>query len=238
MVLYDNGAGENVDDSLRRALETVGATVLEVEPGLVNGFDEVVPNFRPRAGSPAVSDAFRAPVDAALEPVSFAGAFGPGDEPAWTDGWASFRIPPVPRYLAHAAESPEALSRDFLAALSVSDIPALKRARITKDEFTWHVWPELPASRLPNVTSDFAWSQATLNSLSGLGGLLNQYSGRRFEFVSIRFAGGAKDNSSYRVHYDSRLTVRDESGHEFEVKLFGSMLEMDGRFKLFSHVID
>lgn len=238
VMLYDNGAGENVDDSLRRALETVGATVLEVDPGLVNGFDEVAPNLRPRSGSPAVSDAFRAPVDPALEPANFAGAFDSGVEPAWTDGWASFRIPPVPRYLAHAAESPEALSRDFLAALAVSDIPALKRARITKDEFTWHVWPELPASRLPNVTSDFAWSQATLNSLSGLGGLLNQYSGRRFEFVGIRFAGGAKDHASYRVHYDSRLTVRDESGREFEVKLFGSMLEMDGRYKLFSHVID
>lgn len=33
VVLYDNGAGENVDDSLRRALETVGATVLESNPG-------------------------------------------------------------------------------------------------------------------------------------------------------------------------------------------------------------
>jgi len=238
VILYDNLAGATVDDSLRQALQTAGATVLEADPGLVNGFDEVVPNFGLRSDSPATSGAFIAPVDPVIEPADFAGAFDSGDERAWTDGWASFRIPPAPRYLAHAAASPEMLSRDFLAALAISDVPALKRARITKDEFTWYVWPELPASRLPNVTSEFAWSQATLNSLSGLGGLLNQYSGRRFEFVRIRFAGGARDHSSYRVHYDSRLTVRDESGEEFEVKLFGSMLEMDGRFKLFSHVID
>lgn len=238
VMLYDNGGGANVDDSLRRALETAGATVLEVDPGLVNGFDEVVPNFLPRSDSPAVSDAFQAAVDPAIEPASFAGAFGHGDGPAWTEGWASFRIPPVPRYLAHSAESPEALARDFLSALAVNDIPALKRTRITKDEFTWYVWPELPASRLPNVTSDFAWSQATLNSLSGLGGLLSQYSQRRFELVGIRFAGGTRDYPSYRVHYDSRVTVRDEAGDSYELKLFGSMLEMEGRFKLFSHVID
>lgn len=238
VMLYDSGGGANVEDSVRRALETAGATVLDVDPGLVNGFDEVVPSFLPRSDSPAISDAFQAPVDLAIEPASFAGAFGPGDGPAWTEGWASFRIPPVPRYLAHSAESAEALARNFLDALAVADIPALKRTRISKDEFTWYVWPELPASRLPNVTSDFAWSQATLNSLSGLGGLLNQYSHRRFELVGIRFAGGTKDYPSYRVHYDSRVTVRDESGHEYELKLFGSMLEMDGRFKLFSHVID
>jgi hypothetical protein len=238
VMLFENGDGSNLDTNLRRALVSAGSTVLEVEPGLVNAYDETVPDLRPRADSAAISGAFRTPDDGSLEPAPYAGAFAPGDGPFWTDGWASFRIPPVPRYLAHAAESPEALARNFLAALAVTDIPALKRTRITKDEFTWYVWPELPASRLPNVTSDFAWSQATLNSLSGLAGLLNQYSGRRFELVGIRFAGGTKDLPSYRVHYDSRVRVRDESGDEYELKLFGSMLEMDGRFKLFSHVID
>jgi len=114
----------------------------------------------------------------------------------------------------------------------------MKRLRITKKEFCWYVWPELPASQLPNISCDFAWSQATLNSLAGLDEVLNDYAGRRFELVSLRFAAGDEAHASYVVHGDTRVTVRDEAGQERELKLFGSMLELDGRYKLFSFVVD
>jgi hypothetical protein len=32
--------------------------------------------------------------------------------------------------------------------------------------------------------------------------------------------------------------LRDEAGEVRELKLFGSMLELDGRYKLFSFVVD
>jgi len=100
------------------------------------------------------------------------------------------------------------------------------------------VWPDLPASRLPNVSCDFAWDQATLNSLSGLVEMLRDHEGRKYELVSLRFAKGTEAYPSYKVHKETWLRVRDETGAESELRLFGSMLEMDGNFKLFSFVVD
>ncbi len=114
----------------------------------------------------------------------------------------------------------------------------MKRLRVTKEEFCQYVWPDLPASRLPNVTCDFAWQQATLTSLGGLSKTLPKHKGKRYKLVSLRFEKGTDSYPNYKVHKDTRLTVKDETGVEQEIKLFGSMLEMDGQFKLFSFVID
>jgi hypothetical protein len=148
-------------------------------------------------------------------------------------------VAPTPvtvRHLANAASSPEELARGFLRALAVADVSTLKALRLTKAEFCDHVFPELPSSKVPNLSCDFAWDQATLRSDGGLYDLLSSYGGKRYELVSLRFAGGTEPYKTYRVIKDARLVVRDEKGEEKEVKLFGSMLEMDGRYKLFSFV--
>lgn len=142
------------------------------------------------------------------------------------------------RSLASAYASADALARRFLAALATSNAEAIKAMRVTKEEFCDLVWPDLPSSRLPNVTCDWAWDQATLKSASGLAEMFKDHQGKRYEFLSLRFAKGTESYPSYTVHKEARLRVRDEAGAERELRLFGSMLEMDGRFKLFSFVVD
>ncbi len=236
-IFHANRGGENFDPAVRAAL---GSSAIEQDPLLLNSLDEAAPDFRPRDGSPAFSEGNvgAPPVGAVFIQTSFAGAFGSVESGSWLGAWANFETPPEPRYLANAQTSPEALTRSFLDSLAASDIPGMKRLRITKKEFCWYVWPELPASQLPNISCDFAWSQATLNSLAGLSSVLSDYGGRRFELVSLRFAGGSEVYPSYVVHKDTRVTIRDENGQEHEVRLFGSMLELDGTFKLFSFVVD
>ncbi len=143
-----------------------------------------------------------------------------------------------PRFLAYSERNAEELARDFLDALAEGDEKKIASLRITKQEFCQHVWPELPSSRTPNVTCDWVWDQATLKSLSGLGEMLAKHKGKRYKLVSLRFAGGTESYQSYKVHKETRVRVRDEKGDETEMRLFGSMLEMDGQFKLFSFVID
>ena len=48
----------------------------------------------------------------------------------------------------------------------------------------------------------------------------------------------AKGTDSYKVHKEAHLVVKDEKGEQQEVRLFGSVLEMGGQFKLFSFVVD
>ena len=240
-LLVDRPEGApDIDADLRAALGASGARFAELPAQLASPFDEAQPSFAPRHGSAALDPAnvVAPPSSAFFEPAAFVGAVAATPSDAWLGGWSSFTLPPSPRYLANARDSPEAVAQAFLDGLAAREIPAMQRLRITKNEFCWYVWPELPASQLPNVSCDFAWSQATLNSIAGLAQTLSEFGGRRLELVRLRFAGGDETHPSYVVHYDTRVTVRDESGHEREVKLFGSMLEMNGQYKLSSFVAD
>ncbi len=148
--------------------------------------------------------------------------------------------PPDPhftRLLVNAFSSSSALAGRFLRALAEHDQQALKALQLTKPEFCNLVWPELPSSRLPNVTCEWAWEQAELNSLSGFGETLTEHQGRRYELVSMRFAD-TTSYASFKVHKAPRLVVKDESGRQKELRLFGALLERNGQFKLFSFAID
>jgi adenine-specific DNA methylase len=145
---------------------------------------------------------------------------------------------PGTRSLANAQASAEALSRNFLKALANKDMESIKALRLTKDEFCQYVFPELPSSKLPNVTCDFVWQQATLKSLSGLSEMYPEHQGKKYEFVALRFEKGTDSYPTYNVHKETHLMVKDETGKQQELRLFGSILEMDGRYKLISFVID
>ena len=43
--------------------------------------------------------------------------------------------------------------------------------------------------------------------------------------------------NSFTVHRDARLVVRDEEGNVERVNFFGSIIEWNGRYKLFSYNI-
>jgi hypothetical protein len=146
--------------------------------------------------------------------------------------------PRGPRPLINSRSNPEALTERFLELLAAEDRVGVRSLRLTQQEFCMHVWPELPSSRVPNVTCEFAWNQATLNSNAGFNQIWPAHKGKRYKLVSLKFSKGIDVYSTYRVHKDPELLVKDEKGIERRMKLFGSMLEMDGQFKLFSFVID
>jgi hypothetical protein len=146
--------------------------------------------------------------------------------------------PSGPRLLLNAESSPEELARRFLKAMRAGDEDAIRALRLTKEEFCSHVWPELESSRIPNVSCDFGWRQATLRSEGGLYDLLPSRKGKQYDLISIRFAKGVDLYPTYKVHKEPWLLVRDPDGAQKEVRFFGSMLEMDGQYKLFSFVND
>jgi len=156
---------------------------------------------------------------------------------ALTAAQACRTVSSAPRMLANAEPSPEALARRFLDDLARSDVDAMKHLRISKEEFCTYVFPELPASKTPNVECDWVWNQATLKSMSGMARTLERHRGMRYELVAVRFAT-TEDYASYRVLKNPVVTVRDETGATEEIRLFGSLLELDGQYKLFSFVVD
>lgn len=141
--------------------------------------------------------------------------------------------------LAHACHSPEALAAAVLEALAARDATALRRLALSEGEFRDRVWPHLPVAR-PERTMPLAyvWGDLRQKSEAWLAATLAEAGGKRWTLVRVRFAGGTTDYGPYRVHRRSVLTVRETNGFQRDVRLFGSVLEQQGQFKVFSFVVD
>ena len=141
--------------------------------------------------------------------------------------------------LRQTFSSPEALSEAVLAALGDNDIATLRTLALDELEFRTAVWPDLPASRPErNVPFDYAWGDLHQKSNNSLRRLVARFGGRRYELVKVRFAGETTPYRSYKVHRETILDLRNEQGEAVRLALFGSILERDGKFKLFSYVVD
>jgi hypothetical protein len=143
------------------------------------------------------------------------------------------------RPVSNSYESPEALARAVLSAVERRDANALGALALNKEDFGEHVWPELPAARPErNLSVNFVWGDLNQKSNVTLRDTLAVHGGKTYEFISIRFLGDTTAYKSYRVHRESELTVRDADGTEQQLRMFGSVLEKDGRYKVFSYVVD
>jgi len=126
----------------------------------------------------------------------------------------------------------------MLEAVARRDGAALRALALTEQEFRQHVWPELPAARAErNLPFSFVWGDLHQKSDARMNAMLAQHGGRRLELREVRF-GGKTAYTTYTVHRDSALVVRDQEGRDVELKIAGSMLEKDGQWKVFSFVVD
>jgi hypothetical protein len=143
--------------------------------------------------------------------------------------------------LSATFDTPEALAKAFLDALYQKDVESLKTFGLSKEEFRLHVWPELPVSRLEKnpLPFDYGWNDLNQKSTNSLRRTYAAYGGRQLTFIRIEFEDETTPYETFEVHRDARVVVRDEeSGKILRLDLFGSIMEKDGRFKLFSYVTD
>jgi hypothetical protein len=141
--------------------------------------------------------------------------------------------------LAHTHESPQAVARAVVQGLGAGDLEALRALAVTESEFRELVWPKLPASRPErNVPWDYAWKDLHGKSDAHLRALLGRWQDRGFEIVSVSFQGATTDYGTFRIHRETVVSLRDREGEEQSGRLFGSMIEMNDRYKVFSYVVD
>jgi hypothetical protein len=67
---------------------------------------------------------------------------------------------------------------------------------------------------------------------------LGRYGGRRLTLVSTRFTGETTQYKSFTVMRESEVIARDETGRDLILHLYGSAMVKDGRYKMFSYVVD
>ena len=148
--------------------------------------------------------------------------------------------PPTDRSpLHHTFDSPESLSRAILRSLADHDDNTLANLALSELEFRTVVWPELPASRPTHgVPFEYAWGDLHQKSTNALRRLVASTAGRQLRLVRVAFDGESSAYGTFTVHRETVLTVRNEEGMEVTEALFGSILERDGEYKLFSYVVD
>jgi len=143
------------------------------------------------------------------------------------------------RPLAHTFDSPSAAAAAVADALARKDLEALRTLTLSEHEFRTIVWPELPSSRPEvNLPVAYAWGTLQQTSQNSLGTTFSTHGGRRYTVVGVEFAGGTTRYESFAVHRKAQMLVRGEDGAEQRLALFGSLLEREGRFKIFSYVTD
>jgi hypothetical protein len=146
---------------------------------------------------------------------------------------------PSPPPLSNSYRSPTELATAVLGALERRDVAGLHALALDEREFRDHVWPDLPAARPErNMPMSFVWGDLSQKSEASLSRTLGSHGGQRFGLVSVRFLGGTTRYDSYLVHRRTVLAVRDSSGTESTLRVFGSVLEKAGQFKVFSYVVE
>ena len=89
-----------------------------------------------------------------------------------------------------------------------------------------------------NVPFDYAWGQLKQRSDAALSVTMSRYGGRPLRFVRTTFTGETTTYETFTVRRESEIIAADESGRELILRLYGSAMVRDGRYKLFSYVVD
>jgi hypothetical protein len=141
--------------------------------------------------------------------------------------------------LADTQGSADGLGVVVLEALAQGDRGRLEALALNEQEFRDHVWPELPAARPErNLPFSYVWGDLNQKSRLALAQALDERGGKHHALKRVRFEGDTTDYGSFRVHRKATFEVVDASGAALSLRVSGSFIEKDGRWKVFSYVTD
>lgn len=140
------------------------------------------------------------------------------------------------RVWENSLDSPDQLGLAVVDALNREDIAQLNRLRVQREEYLDWIWPAFPASRPPNnFPGDFAWSNLNKKCNIGMKKWIAHLGGVNLKFVAIRFDRPEKTYEGFQLLRGTVLTLQNVAGEKRELKILGSVVVKDGRYKLLSY---
>lgn len=151
---------------------------------------------------------------------------------------ARFRatIPDTPTTLAGGEASAERLAREFLRAVASNDTATIRRLVVNRAEFAWLYYPHTRFTKPPyELGAELLWIQINEASEKGIVRTLRRYGGSplRFEALSCPDSAGAEGPNRVTVGCQLSFAAGDSAARS--LRLFGSLLERDGRWKFISY---
>ncbi len=146
------------------------------------------------------------------------------------------RAAPRVESFAGGAETRDALVGSFVTALERRDTATLRSLVLTPSEFGWLYYPTNPEGLPPySLTPQLMWFMLEGNSSRGFSRLLLKRSGRPLGYASYRCEGDPSRQGTNVVWGPCLVLRRLESGDMVAERLFGLIVERDGRHKFVSY---
>ena len=136
----------------------------------------------------------------------------------------------------NSLDSPDQLGLAVVDALNRENIEQLDRLRVQREEYLDWIWPAFPASRPPNnFPDDFAWSNLNKKCNIGMKKWIAHFGGVNLKFVDIRFDQPTETYDEFQLLRGTVLTLQNAAGGKRELKILGSVVVKNDRYKLLSY---
>lgn len=137
------------------------------------------------------------------------------------------------------AGSIDELMSKAMTALEHRDTAMLNDLMITRQEWEKSLYPEFgvyyPAARDPRPeVREFLWSNHSMSSDKALRRSLARNAELRLTLDSVRFEDTVQVFPSYTIHQGTVADAHDRERKAHELRCFGSIVEMNGVYKLLS----
>jgi hypothetical protein len=141
---------------------------------------------------------------------------------------------PDPRELL-GADSREALIDRFIAAVERADTSALRRLPLNAEEFIYLYYPHTRVTASPyELSPSLLWFQIQNEQSRGLTRLLARFAGAPLRALGHHCEPEPRTEGPNRVWEKCVVLLRGEVGDTLGLRLFGTVLERDGAFRLVS----
>lgn len=146
----------------------------------------------------------------------------------------------TPTALTGGAASRDDVARAFLAAVQAQDTVAVKQLLVSRAEFAWLIFPDHKYAAPPyELDPAIFWGQMGSESAKGVGRLFRRFGGKALAFRSLECS---RDTVQMRqgpaTLWGSCVTHYRANDSTVALRIFGTIIERDGRFKLLSAAND
>ncbi len=133
----------------------------------------------------------------------------------------------------------DSLVRRFVRAVEVRDADDLRTMVMDRAEFAYLYYPTSPYTRRPTrQEAPLAWFLQLENSQKGVSRVLDRYGGAELHAVGYECDPAPAVSGGNRVWGNCVMRLAPPAGDTTAIRLFGGIIEREGRFKLFSYTND
>lgn len=142
-----------------------------------------------------------------------------------------------PTELEGGASSREALAKRFIGAVATRDTSALRSMLLTRAEFAWLMFPDHRYAEPPyELDPGIFWLQLTAENSKGVERVLQRYGGQKLAFEQLTCGADTLQMRRGPTTLWGPCSVRYRTADStLTRRLFGSMIERNGRVKLVSY---